>query len=86
MHCANAYSAIHLASLAHFRRGADAGLALGQSSEWCFAEREKQRRLQKRKGQTTEDGVRLEVVGHERVRGDVGSRGVLQKPHAAEDV
>ena len=52
---------------------------------WCLAEREKHRRLQKRKGHVVEDGERVDEDGHERVRGDVGSKGVLQKPHAAED-
>jgi hypothetical protein len=63
----------------------DAGLVAGQRSMWCFAEREKQRRLQKRKEQRVECGETGDEVGQERVRGEVGSSGVLQKPHAVED-
>ena len=65
MHCASACSAIHSLCRANPMSPTDAGLLSGQSSGWTRAERERQRRLQKRAVQEEGEG-RGEEDAHEK--------------------
>ncbi len=80
VHCASACSAIHLVSFAYLRSGHAAGFCAWQSKGCTFAERARQRRLQKRTGQNAVD----DDAGHALISGESSVSIVVQYPHAVD--